>query len=478
MKSSAIAIVLALSVLVSPAWAHDVGESRTLVIDTDMGIDDVVTLAMALQYPDVEISAIVATEGVVSGQVGAASIEHMLERFNRRDVTIYGVADPSLKPPVPPFRAFAEDVLKSALSGPLPAKMTRPFTPAAYVHEGTKTTVLLLGPMTNFAAALRSKPEIKEQIARVIVPGQQSKRSFNVRYDTAAAQFVLQSGLPFEFIDANETAMKPGWLAVQQTRIGQGTSIAESLLNDMFSNPEVRTHYAEQLKIFHDELAMMYLADHHAFHETAKEHVVEPNGTAAVADLFRRLVSEGRQHKDRVVFSDRPLPDIALRNDVRDRRASIVEKNGETEWFAQVLMNEMHEHLGAYSIIGVKMGLFAAEQLNAPQHGMKIVSHTPAEPPVSCLNDGLIVATGCTPGRGLFRHEPGEKADVVVEFAAGTKRIKLRLKDEYKKRIAERIGALRKEHGLEDAHYWEGVRTLGLDIWENWHRRDLFAVVP
>ncbi len=477
MRSSAIAFVLAFFILVSPATGHDVGHTSTIVIDTDMGIDDAVAMALALQRPDLNISAIITTDGVSSGANCAAALEHMLQRFNRRDITLYGVADPSKKPPAPPFREFAEHAIKSVLDGPLPAQMTRPFAPEAYVHEGTKTTVVLLGPMTNFAEALRRKPDIKDRIARVIIPGQRSQRSFNDRFDIHAAQYVRKSGVPLLFLDANEIAMKPNWLAVEQARIGQGTSLAEAFLNDLLSNPETREHYAGKLKIFHDELAIMYLSDHHAFHTTTDERTFEPNGTAVVADLFSTLLNEGRQRKDRVVFSDRPLPDVALRKDVRDRRASIIEKNGETEWFAQVLMNEMHQHLGAYSIVGVKMGLYAAEQLNAPQHGMRIVSHTPAEPPVSCLNDGLIVATGCTPGRGLFTHEPGEKPGVIVEFSAGTKRIKLRLKDKYKKQIAERIGELKKKHGLEDAAYWQGVRAFGLDIWENWHRRDLFEVV-
>ncbi len=48
------------------------------------------------------------------------------------------------------------------------------------------------------------------------------------------------------------------------------------------------------------------------------------------------------------------------------------------------------------------MGLRAAELLNAPPHAMTIVSSAPPTQPVSCLNDGLLVATGSTPGRGLF----------------------------------------------------------------------------
>jgi pyrimidine-specific ribonucleoside hydrolase len=133
--------------------------------------------------------------------------------------------------------------------------------------------------------------------------------------------------------------------------------------------------------------------------------------------------------------------------------------------------------LGAYSVLGVKMGLRAAELLNAPQHGMKIVSHVPARPPFSCLNDGLIISTGCTPGRLLFRHIPAASERVAASFEYNGRRITLGLKAEYRQKLNSAFATLVSEHEREDHAYWHGVRQLGLEIWENWHRRDLFEVI-
>jgi hypothetical protein len=123
------------------------------------------------------------------------------------------------------------------------------------------------------------------------------------------------------------------------------------------------------------------------------------------------------------------------------------------------------------------MGLRAAELLNAPQHGMQIVSYVAPRPPASCLNDGLIVATGCTPGRIRFKHEPRADEPIEAAFEYNGRRIVLRLKPAYRERVRTRFAELLEKHTLDDHEYWHGVRAIGLDVWENWHRRDLFETV-
>jgi pyrimidine-specific ribonucleoside hydrolase len=165
-----------------------------------------------------------------------------------------------------------------------------------------------------------------------------------------------------------------------------------------------------------------------------------------------------------------------LQPDLRQRRAAIVAKNGEVEWFVELLTSELHDHLGAYSVLGAKMGLRAAELLNAPPHAMKVTSYTAAEPPVSCLNDGVLVATGSTPGRGLFTHAPEGAGSTKVRFAYNGRGILLSVKAEYREKIVAEIARLERQYGLTRHEYWDGVRQVALDIWENWHRRDLFEV--
>ena len=60
---AALAVLL---LLAPPALAGDADDVPRLVIDTDMGIDDVVALGLALQHARVRVSAIVACEGVLT----------------------------------------------------------------------------------------------------------------------------------------------------------------------------------------------------------------------------------------------------------------------------------------------------------------------------------------------------------------------------------------------------------------------------
>ncbi len=469
-------IVLAL-LLAGPVLAHDLTDYPNVVIDTDMGLDDVVTLAMALQNPDVNILAIVASEGVASPEKGVEHLERMLHLFNRREIPLYAPARAQPVGDAPPFRPFAE----SAVSRLLPdgvAPFHRPFTPDAYVTENVKTVVLVLGPLTNLAAALKEKPDLKRGVAEVIVAGSPNPhRGWNISFDPDALAVVRASGLPLEFVISGPGARKPDSWQRENATLGRGTSIGQEFLNRLFADAEVHKHYAGRLESFHDELVFLYYADSDLFVQTSEPGVFAAGRRDDVIRLFRCFISSGRQGKARVVFAGGTLPDGVLQQDIQEHKAGIITRNGADEWFAQLLMNELHEHLGAYSVIGVKMGLRAAELLNAPPHTMQVVSHTAAEPPISCLNDGIIVSTGCTPGRGLFRHLPGPPGAVTVSFNYNGRRITLALKERYQRRVGAQIAALLKTYTLEDEAYWAGVRRFGLDVWEKWHRLDLFEIV-
>lgn len=62
---------------------------------------------------------------------------------------------------------------------------------------------------------------------------------------------------------------------------------------------------------------------------------------------------------------------------------------------------EFHGHLGPYLICGVRMGLLALRLVSSRGYtGLTVTAETGVTPPVSCLVDGLQIATGCTLGKG------------------------------------------------------------------------------
>jgi len=476
-RSCFVFVVISIVMLSHHAVAHEDQHLTTIVIDTDMGLDDTVTLAMALQAPRSEIVGIVASEGVSSGLKCVDHLERMLSLFNRQEIPLYKSAHVETTKSAPPFRSFAENAIAHAL----PEKTSsfhRAFVPDAYVSNANKTIVLVLGPLTNLATALKTKPEIKEGIDEVLVAGpSKAARNWNVQWDPAALAAVQASGLTLEFVVGGAAGRKPESWQNKPLTIGQGTSIGERFMKRLLADHDVHKHYMNQFTCFYDELVFLYYLDPALFQESSDRNVFAPRARQGVIDLFTQLMSNGRQHRMRTVFAEEALPDAIFQKDVSERKARIIANNGKEEWFAQLLMNELHEHLGAYSVIGAKMGLYAAELLNAPRHGMNIVSRAAAHPPVSCLNDGVIVSTGSTPGRCLFVHQPGPPGSTQVVFTFNERYLRLALKQEYQTQISTTIKTLLQNHTLADDEYWDGVRRLGLDIWEKWHRRELFEVV-
>ena len=164
---------------------------------------------------------------------------------------------------------------------------------------------------------------------------------------------------------------------------------------------------------------------------------------------------------------------------------------GKEEWRAVILTNEIHGHIGIYSTIGAKMGIYALEFISRccnKAEELKVLSFAGSRPPVSCFNDGLQISTGATLGHGAIEiakscAESKEHADARVEaifrFRAicGTeaKEMQLRvwLKEELRQQIAGDIANAVKQYG-HTPDYWLQVRRLALDYWQQWNRAEIF----
>ncbi len=465
------AVLLATAI---PCASHDEEMRTPIIIETDLGLDDVVSLAMVLQSSSLEVAAVIANEGGAAPMTATEQLGGLLNFFNRGDVPLYRAMEESTAA-APECRLRAQAIIGGALPDTATADPMA-FTPRAYTIDGQRSTVLALGPLTQLTAALEAEPETAGGISRIIVAGDPERNdSWNLAWDPDAVVRVRKSGIPVVFVRPGPHGAKPSGWSPTHPSAAATTSLGATLVERMLEPPDARNHYLEDLSSFHDELVVLYLEAPGLFEEISPG-IVQPRASADASGTIAELLRRGRQHKDRVVFVDGPLPGEILRPDVLARREAILASNGSDEWFAQLLLNELHEHLGAYSIIGVKMGLRAAELLNAPQHAMTIVSSAPPSQPVSCLNDGLLVSTGSTPGRGLFTHLPGPPGTVEASFSYNGRTIVMRLKDSYRAKIVAAIQDLLARFTLEDDGYWLGVRELGLDIWQGWHRCDLFEV--
>ena len=152
----------------------------------------------------------------------------------------------------------------------------------------------------------------------------------------------------------------------------------------------------------------------------------------------------------------------------------VIRRYGPEEWRACILTNEMHGHLGIFSIVGVKMGMLALELLETDRDSIHVISFTGSHPPYSCLNDGIQVSTGATAGHGTIKIINDAKPMVKAVFQLRENEAILQLKGEYLKQAEETIRSGKTFYPVSHDMYWKLVRQSGLDYWLEWDRHNIF----
>jgi inosine-uridine nucleoside N-ribohydrolase len=227
------ACVLAVLVLAPSAATPAVSVSRvahTVVVETDMGTDDVMALLYLLRRPDVRVVAIVVDgNGIARCPPGATNALSLAALAGKPNIPVGcgrkrplkgahafpgewrdGGADFwGLGRPAKPRRAAAASgarVLRSAIQA-----ASRP------------VEVLTLGPPTELAAFLSARPALKSKIRSVTmmggavgVPGNLERpelanphAEWNVYIDPYATSVVLRSGLPVTLVPLDATNSVP-----------------------------------------------------------------------------------------------------------------------------------------------------------------------------------------------------------------------------------------------------------------------------
>jgi hypothetical protein len=110
----------------------------------------------------------------------------------------------------------------------------------------------------------------------------------------------------------------------------------------------------------------------------------------------------------------------------------IVDKYGTQEFEAHILANELHAHPGIYLVIGVKMGLFALELLEAPSKKLTVESECleGTDYPLPCINDGITAATLCSMNHKMMNLAPG-KPDYAATFTCKGRSLRVSPRHKY-----------------------------------------------
>jgi purine nucleosidase len=172
------------------------------------------------------------------------------------------------KPQEPP-----DDVLEAPIDGLAASARVRPQHAVNFIIDAVKKyphqiTLLVIGPMTNVALALRMAPEIAPLVKRIVYMGGAFEvrgnttpaAEMNIWYDPEAARIVVRQAIPQAFIPLDVTDTVPLSKRIFERITADGDGIVARLFASsgfaraLAKNPNATTY-------IYDTLALAYLVD-------------------------------------------------------------------------------------------------------------------------------------------------------------------------------------------------------------------------
>lgn len=150
---------------------------RKIIIDTDPGIDDAMAIFYALASPELEVIGLTTVFGNAATDLCTTNALRLLEIAERTDIP---VAAGAVRPLAMKFRGGAAFVHGDDGQGnvhlPLPTTKAIDLHAVDFICREVmkapgEVTLVALGPLTNVALALLTKPEIAQNLREIVLMG-------------------------------------------------------------------------------------------------------------------------------------------------------------------------------------------------------------------------------------------------------------------------------------------------------------------
>ncbi len=231
-----LAIVLSTTILVTGCGSQNLTPDHSLIqiqtpkpiiLDVDMGIDDMLAILHLTSHPNVDIRAItVAGTGLAHCDAGVSNALGLVELNDQKDIPVTcGRETPLDGNHVFPadWRQSADDASGVEISHTgKPSPLSAPELIVNILQTANdRISIVALGPLTNIAEALQTAPEIDSKIEAIYIMGgavktdgnvgnsgvgiQNQYAEWNMYIDPVAADIVFNSGIPIILISLDVT---------------------------------------------------------------------------------------------------------------------------------------------------------------------------------------------------------------------------------------------------------------------------------
>jgi len=437
---------------------------HTVVIDTDADPSDIRAISLILSLPQVTVKSVLIS-GAHSDPAGKeAEIKRLLALHGRDSVII--ITD-------------IEDTgnIKRRLNTNTPSETVRKLGELINSTE-ENISYLCLGPLTNIASLISNYPDLSGRIDEIVWYNEKGLPSLGTDNPEAdeAAGLLMKAGPVFDII-SNLGNREAVYTSEMSGMISAAGTNAAKVFNATFTSGNA----GHELPLIAEELVAVAMANHEliVMEPVAPRSAVRYNtkyNLVAVREVISDIIGGIYKSGHFVAFNGFPLDPSIYTYDVRLIMDEAIAKYGVDEWKACVMTDEFHGHLGVYSIIGAKMGIFAREYFGVSTDLLTIRSYAGSVTPFSCMNDGLQVSTGATLGQGTISliDDPGTKPHAI--FIYNGNQILVKMKPAYQNMLQEVIREGVEKFGLDDEDYWIFVRQCAIRFWLEWDRNEIFEI--
>lgn len=194
---------------------------RKVILDVDTGVDDALAIIYGLESGQLDFLGITTVNGNVPLEMVNRNTLKVLQLTGTEDVKVYsGAESPLIREAEHEFKVHGTDGIGNALDDVTPEKSLEHQFAADFIIESARRhmnelTLVMVGPLTNLALALKKEPRLAEWLDEVIVMGGLVSRAgrgntlptseFNIYADAESARIVFHSGAELTLVSLDVT---------------------------------------------------------------------------------------------------------------------------------------------------------------------------------------------------------------------------------------------------------------------------------